>query len=327
MLSAIVNIDFEQMKPLNNEGLNSQVYTFYDKQLGGEFIAKKVAKSMIYADYKSNDPDNLFAESNILYRVKHPNIMEIQYAGYDDENIYMIMPKYEKGSIQSILNKRFLTVREILKYSLEFLSGLHYIHTYGLIHFDIKPTNILINNNGKAVLTDFGLAKYAEDYGMATPNKLYGSITPPEACKGEKLSNKADIYQAGITMYRMCINASLWNQQCNSKCDVDNVINGTFPDRKFYLPHIPNKLKRIINKCMAVNPDDRYETVLDIINDISSIGDNIEWEYQVDASEKQVWRRLNKKETHYECIVFVRDGEKYKVYGEKVKYQINQCLK
>lgn len=166
-------IDMINMIPLNNEGRNSSVYTFTDPQLGAEFILKKISKSAI------NNIDDFFKESRILYEVRHPNIMEIQYASYNDDDIFIVMPRYKKGSMQSILNQKSLTVREILKYSLEFLTGLQYVHAHNLIHYDIKPTNVLVNNNGKAVLTDFGLAKYMDELGLAEQKCTYVSEFPP----------------------------------------------------------------------------------------------------------------------------------------------------
>jgi serine/threonine protein kinase len=329
MLNITTNVDFEKMVPLNSEGKNSTVYTFYDKQLGENFIVKKIEKQLIFDDLHDLNEDNLFYESCILYKVKHPNIMEIQYASQDDNCVYMVMPLCKKGSLNSIINNRYLTVREIVKYSLEFLSGLHYVHANKLIHFDIKPTNILINDNGKAILTDFGLSKYININGLASPNKAYCAHIPPEYFDYNLLSSKSDIYQAGITMYRMCNGNEIFDEQyLKYYSDIENSIKqGKFPDRKYYLPHIPLKLKQIINKCMSIDPDERYETVLDIINDLAKVEKNLDWVYEIIDDDHQIWKKLNESKTHYDCIELFYNGHTFTTKGKKINIAKNSSTK
>lgn len=323
MYNISTKIDLCELAPLNGEGKNSDVFTFFDKQLGNEFIVKRIEKQLIYNDYKDFSDSNLFNESCILYKVKHPNIMEIQYASQDDDYVYMVMPKCSNGSIDALINREFLTVRKIIKYSLEFLLGLHYVHANRLIHFDIKPTNLLINDNNKAILTDFGLSKFINFYGLARPNKFYTSHYPPEALTTDLISNKSDIYQAGVTMYRMCNGNTIFNNQLtpiiiNDKLG-EYILAGKFPNRKYYLPHIPSKLRRIINKCMDIDPDKRYETVLDIINDLSTIDVNLDLIYEEINSQTTQIKKINEKETHYDCLVINENGDTYNTTGHKIK--------
>lgn len=309
-------IDMQNMVPLNSEGRNSSVYTFTDPQLGAEFIMKKIDKSSI------TNINELFNESKILYEVRHPNIMEIQYASYDDNNIFIVMPRCKNGSMQTLLNQRFLSVREILKYSLEFLTGLHYVHAHKLIHYDIKPTNILINNSGKAVLTDFGLAKYSDDLGLATQECTYISEIPPEKYLSSKTNLKCDIYQAGLTMYRMCNGNDIWKEQLEQVKDnlKDAILNGEFPNRKWYMPHIPLQLRKVINKCIEVNPDDRYNSVLEVINALSLIDNNLDWKY-LKETDKESWARIGLNGKYYEVIEFKQKDNTFHIVGRKINNQ------
>lgn len=313
------SIDLSRLVPLNQEGKNSSVYSYYDQQLGKDLIVKVIDNETAYKQYGSDYKNNLFAEAKILYATKHPNIVEIQYASYDKNSVYISMPKCKNGSLDALINSRYLTVREILKYSIEFLSGLHYIHTKELVHFDIKPTNILINDNGKAVLTDFGLAKYVDKYGLASPDMMYNMHKTPEHFINSKITNKSDIYQAGVTMYRLCNGNQILKQQFDeSKNWSSDVINGKFPNRKGYLPHIPLKLQRLINKAMNVNPDKRFDTVLDMINKLSEIVENLDWKYHIDNTTKFTWTKLNEKGTHEERIILTKNTHNtYDIKGQK----------
>ncbi|MCI8707854.1 MAG: serine/threonine protein kinase [Lachnospiraceae bacterium] len=306
-------IDMKDLVPLNNEGKNSSVFSFVDPQLGAEFILKKISKSTI------NDMEGLFNESKILYEVRHPNIMEIQYASYDDDSIYIVMPRCKNGSVQSILDKKNLTVRETLKYSLEFLTGLQYVHAHGLIHYDIKPTNILVNDNGKAILTDFGLAKYMDGEGLATQQFTYISELPPEKYRSGKTNLKCDIYQAGITIYRMCNGNGIWERQLKQAGNglVGLILAGEFPDRKLYLPHIPLPLRKVINKCIEVDPDKRYNSVLEIINALSMIGSNLDWRYSKNAGT-ECWEKTSNAGNHKEVIELSKKGDTYVIAGKRI---------
>ncbi len=88
----------------------------------------------------------------------HPNVVQIHYACYDADRIYLAMPYYRKGSVTSLITDKYMTVREIVTVGCQVLSGLHNIHSKGLIHFDVKPDNILLSDRGEALLSDFGLA-------------------------------------------------------------------------------------------------------------------------------------------------------------------------
>lgn len=324
MSTYTAKVDFELIKEIGEEGANSTVHIARDFQLDTKLVVKIVPIAQLVHEYESADRDNFFNESKILYKNKHPNIMEIQYASYDDDNIYFKMPYCENGSLNSLLNKRFLTVREIIKYSLQFLSALHYIHTNNFAHFDIKPTNILIGNNGKAILTDFGLAKALDIYGLGEPNKIYTSHYPPEGIMySSELTNQSDIYQAGVTMYRMANGNESFRRKYlywKNRGEASNAIKkGLFPDRKDYLPHIPGKLRRIINKAMSTDVDKRYKTVLDLINDISLIDKNLDWVYTKQENTcLETWELVNDKNTHKDRIILEFKGDKWNILGTKV---------
>jgi non-specific serine/threonine protein kinase len=326
MFDIRTEVDLENMRPFGNtEGKNSSVFLAHDKQLQQQFIVKKIKKEDIFNDFGNTNENNLFLESSILYKVSHPNITEIQYASSDKEFVYLVMPYYTNGSIQSLLESRNLTMREFIKISLEFLNGLLFVHSNNLVHFDIKPTNILINNNGKAVLTDFGLAKYLDETTeLATPNKLYCTHWPPEYFISNEMGRQADIYQAGITLYRLVNGDKLWRQQV-ANFNKDDVKNGRFLDRKGYLPHVPVRIRKIINRCIEVSVDKRYETVLDIINDISRIDGKLDWQYQRVSVDNEVW--TNSEGKMKICISLKQIGDAFTIKTLKTNLESHKASK
>lgn len=287
------------------EGKNSEVKRARDHQLGADFAVKIIPKVKLIKDFGSDDENLFFQEAKMIYRNQHPNIVKIQHATSCDHNVYFTMPFYKNGSLNSLIDKKFLTVREIIKFSLEFLSGVHYIHTNNLYHFDVKPTNILINDNGKAMLTDFGLSRYTDNYGVAKYSKFYLSHFPAECIGTDVATKHADIYQAGLTMYRMCNgNIDFHNQYEHWKKQnklADAISKEKFPERS-YLPHIPIKLRKAINKALKSNPDDRYQTIIDMMNDISKIEENLDTRFYQENDSTWTWEKNNESSTHFDKV-------------------------
>jgi eukaryotic-like serine/threonine-protein kinase len=278
----VTKLTFDEIREIGSEGANSKTILAYDPQLNTELAVKYIPKN----EFKN--AENYFLEAQMLYSSKHPNIMTINYSCEDDENIYLSMPFFSNGSLNSIINSRFLSVREIIRYSLDFLSGLHFIHSKRLIHFDLKPTNILINDANKAILTDFGLAKYLDEGGFARPEKFYRKHYAPEAFVTMGLTSQYDIYQVGLTIYRMCNGNPEFEAQSRDLTQ-EKILDGTFPLREKFLPHIPASLRKCIKKALAVNPDQRYLTVLDLMNDLSDIDEMLDWYYSTVDEKTELW--------------------------------------
>jgi serine/threonine protein kinase len=269
-------LNFELKDNIGAEGKNSDVFIAHDKQFDADIVIKRIPK----ADF--NSPNDYYKEAKCLYASKHQNIVTVNYSCEDDDHIYIAMPHYGKGSLESLIKTRFLTVREILKYSIDFLSGLNHIHTKGLIHFDIKPTNILISDPNEALVTDFGLAKFTNIHRVAHQDKFYSLHTAPECLVTNQFTIQVDIYHAGLTLYRICNGSNIFKNQLAgiaSKAELDSLItSGRFPDRNVFLPHIPQKLRNVIRKALSVNPADRHNNLIELLNELSKIQENLDWQ-------------------------------------------------
>jgi eukaryotic-like serine/threonine-protein kinase len=276
------SLHFKILKDIGQEGKNSTVHIAHDNQLDTEIVVKKVKKT----DFK--DDSLFFDEAKMLYSSNHPNIAPIQYSCQDEEFIYITMPLFQKGSLNALIDKRPLTVAEIVKYSIDFLSGLHHIHSKRLLHCDIKPTNILISDSSDAVLTDFGLARYLNEDGLTPIDKFYHIHIAPETIHSGIISHHSDIFQAGLTVYRLCNGNRFFKKQLNKfvnkQGEFDNdkflkaVFEGKFPDRRAYLEHIPQTLRNYIRVALHPVPDNRYQSVLEFLNDLAKIEITYNWQ-------------------------------------------------
>jgi len=291
---SLAQVEFKLEDEIGSEGKNSQVFTAHDPQLNAKLVIKKIQKA------KVANPKEYFAESNILYGGAHTNVVPIHYACQDDDHIYLAMPYFQNGSLKKLLQARMLTIREIITLSTQFLSGLHHIHSKGLIHFDIKPDNILISERGEAVLSDFGLAKQVDYSGKAGQDRHYRNMVPPEAFGTDHFCHRFDIYQAGLTMYRMCVGDDEFYRQYglySVKGALDKhlfrhaVVNAQFPDRTAYPEHIPSRLKKTIKGCLETDPAKRFSSAIEIVNELASVdGELLDWVYTPMADGK-IWTK------------------------------------
>ena len=220
------------------------------------------------------------------------------------------MPYLKRGSLHNLLNTRYLTLKEIIKYSLDFLSAIEYVHSRGVIHCDIKPNNILIDDNNNAKLTDFGSALYLYN-GKARLKNVYYKHIAPEQCTNSLISKKVDIYQIGTTLYRMCNGNYEYDKQAKRYKDLNSLkvacARGRFPVRKKYLPHIPKEMIKVIERCININPDERYDDVLDIMNDLASIDVNLDWNFEIEDVNTFIWMN-NIDNSRVEIILYKDHG-------------------
>jgi len=283
-------VSFKKISEIGQDGKNSKTFTAHDLQLNADIVIKQISKASLAST------DEFFNESRALYASTHPNVVQLHYACQDAENVYIAMPFYSKGSIKPLISeKTHLTVRRIVALGCQTLSGLHNIHSKGLIHFDVKPDNILLSERGDAMLSDFGLAKQMAG-GVAHPGKFYAPMVPPEVLAGHSAFDLTyDIYQMGLTLYRMCVGNEEFNRQFRGYTDKDafiaDVTAGKFPDRKTFPPHIPSRLRSVIKKCLKVNPTERYRSAVEAANALASIdGPELDWQLTENGGAR-IWEK------------------------------------
>lgn len=284
-------VSFREIREIGADGRNSRTHVVHDAQLDAEIVMKAIPKARL------NDASEYFNEAKHLYATAHQNVVQVHYACEDDDHVYVAMPLYAKGSVKGLMATQRLTVREVVRLGCQLLAGLHNIHSKGLIHFDIKPDNVLLTNRLEALVSDFGLAKQMY-LGRAEPDMLYTRMAPPEYLAGGPFDLLFDLYQVGLTLYRMVNGNDEFDRQFSSFCDAegyadphqlsDAILQGQFPDRDSFGEHVPIKLRRVIKRCLEVRPEDRFQSALDTANALASVDDCLDWRPVQDPVNK-VW--------------------------------------
>jgi serine/threonine protein kinase len=313
----IITLNLDLGSPIGRgQGQNSKVFLAQDLQLQTQLALKQVPKA--------NLPPNYFEEARNLYYARHRNVVEIKYAGQTDEHVYLAMPYYRGGTLQTLIETRSLSTREIVRYGIDFLSGLHHVHVRKLIHFDVKPSNVLLDDSDTATLADFGLCREMDKSGHILRWSVYCPHRPPEfTSSSRKISKAADIYQAGLTLYRMCAGESEVERQIvthgANELDCAAINSGAFPERKRFLAHIPNRLRRTITQALDVDPARRYSSVLEMMNELALVNESLDWHYRKGAEWGEgVWNESSDSgNASTRSISLVRNGTTWDVAASR----------
>jgi serine/threonine protein kinase len=189
---------------LLRRGGMGKVYRGADLQTG-QAIAIKVLKPDIIAE----NPDlvaRFVREGQALSQLEHPNIVKMIAAVEEGGQPYLIMEYIGGGSLGDLLKEQgALSTTRALEIAIALANALFHAHCRGIIHRDLKPTNVLLAEDGAPRLTDFGVAHVADSTSLTETGIRVGTINyfSPEACNGEKLDEKADIWALGVMLYEM----------------------------------------------------------------------------------------------------------------------------
>lgn len=286
------------------------------KKLGGNFgevwhaldnsINKEIALKILEP---SLEPiAKLLDEARIGNKFNHKNLLPIHYADVASsggKTFTLIAQEYFKnGAITNRLNSgNFLPLPEALKVLQDILFGLEYLHNSGFYHNDIKPGNILLDDQLNGVLADYGITGFSASIAPVVPKNSYKVHRAPETAGGSPLiSIHSDIYQVGCTAYRLLNGISNLKNEFISLGSIvyeDKKSKGKIPNTHRYEPFVPSRLKTIINKSLHVDPSLRFKSALDMRRKLEKLHFPGHW--TTDSSSKLFG--VGKKYTyHFEIV-------------------------
>lgn len=233
-------------------------------------IDKEVALKILPSDFSQIAKQ--LEEAKNGKKVSHKNLLEIFYADIakapDGTIVTLIAQEYQKnGTIESHLNTwNFLPLPNLLKTLTDVLLGLEYLHNSGVIHNDIKPSNILLDEHGNSVLSDYGISSFSIDLSPVYPKNVYRIHGAPETISGaHQISVLTDIYQLGCTAYRLANGISeIKDDWQKDPAHFDEAkLKGKIPSKK-YQPYVPKKLASVINKAIEVDQNKRFSSAIEM---------------------------------------------------------------
>lgn len=201
-------------------------------------------------------------EGSLLASLKHPNIVPV--LGYGDSKgmAYMVMPYIKGVSLQDRLERGRISKKERERWISQIAEALTFAHKQGIIHRDVKPSNVMIDKNGNALLTDFGLAREVEGSNTLTGSMLLGTpaYMAPEQGRGDPVDARSDQYSFGVILYQL-ITERLPFEADSPMGTVLKHIQEPVPRPSRFVSNMSPALERVILKCLAKDPEYRYPTV------------------------------------------------------------------
>jgi serine/threonine-protein kinase len=201
-------------------------------------------------------------EALAVAQLDHPNIVPVYDFEQMGDLVYLVMKYVEGGTLKGMLtNGQPLDLELAVDLTSQIGSALGYAHKRGVIHRDVKPSNVLIAEGPWALLTDFGLAKIIagdrkltrSGIGMGTPDYM-----SPEQAQGFPLDQRADLYSLGATLYEMVTGRVPFDAESSMAVVVKHMTEPPAPPRTFN-PKLPIAVERVILKVMEKDPDQRYQ--------------------------------------------------------------------
>ncbi|MTI47720.1 Stk1 family PASTA domain-containing Ser/Thr kinase [Sporosalibacterium faouarense] len=209
-------------------------------------------------------------ESQAAASLSHPNIVNVYDVGVEDD-IYYIVMEYVKGKTlkEFIQEKGKLTVDETMSIAVQIADGLSHAHKNHIVHRDIKPHNILITDDGRAKVTDFGIAQAATSATVTSTSSVIGSVHyfSPEQARGGYVDEKSDIYSLGIVMYEM-VTGKLPFQGDSPISVALKHVQENIASPKIINESIPRSLEKIIMQCVKKDQTLRYSNTEKLLYDL-----------------------------------------------------------
>lgn len=291
------------------EGMNSAVYRAADPHLNGEIAVKEIPKVSF-----GNDPAANFEEAQRLFAAEHDNVVKIRCACETTDLIGLVMPHYARGSLAKRINDHPLGLGELLRVADGVMRGVIRIHSGGCIHFDLKPSNVLFNDLNQPMVADFGQARqFDRATGTVRAPKLYTHAFPPEVFDTSVGTVHSDIHQLGILLYRAANSDSVFKAQVPpAHMLTDFIKRGKFPDRKFFLPHVPPHLRTLIRRALKVNPAERFSSATDFADALGRLRLPLDWQTVLSSNGEIVWRAQRREQPDL-VVLLERDGSAWQV--------------
>lgn len=263
-----INERYEIIKTIGEGGM-ANVYLANDT-----ILERNVAIKVLRGDL-SNDEKfirRFKREALSVSNLSHPNIVEVYDVGEEDGNYYIVMEYIEGKTLKQLLQKRgALTLTEVLDIMSQLTDGLAHAHEAYIIHRDIKPQNIMIEDNGLIKITDFGIATAINSTQLTQTNSVMGSVhyLPPEQASGKGSTIKSDIYSLGILMYELLSGSVPFKGDTAVEIALKHM-KEKIPSIRKQNPTIPQSVENIILKATAKNPKNRYDSVREMYTDLQT---------------------------------------------------------
>lgn len=239
-----------------------------------------ISKALNHPETGERYRNLFFNEAHTAGKLKHPNIIQILDAGAEGEDCYIVMELVKNARTLKEFCKQnsLLPYEQVIEIIFKCAKALDYAHREGVIHRDIKPTNILLTEDMDVKIVDFSIAHLmTEDTTMTIPMGFVGSpkYMSPEQVQEDNITHQSDLFSLGVVMYELLTGKHPFVAEGFSSL-IHKIINQKQPPLKTYRSDIPEILEKIIHHVLEKNPQKRYKMGLNLAADLSLAFDYLE---------------------------------------------------
>jgi len=254
-----------------------EVYRAEDTTLDREVALKVLPEEL------SSDPDRLARferEAKTLAALDHPNIVTI-YSVEEAEGVrFLTMQLVEGRAVSELILREGLSLDSILEIAIPLADALATAHEKGIIHRDLKPANIMVTDEGRTKVLDFGLAKLKQASGVPLASQLptepltgegriLGTVPymSPEQLEGKELDGRSDVFSLGVMLYEMATGERPFQGDTSASL-IMSIGRDTPPEVDTLREDLPRHMGRVIGRCLEKNPEQRYQSIKDVRNEL-----------------------------------------------------------
>ncbi len=268
MIGTVLSGRYKLEAKLGSGGM-STVYLARDTTLDRQVAVKVMHREM---SEQADQLERFRQEARAVAKLSHPNVVSVIDAGEDGGHPYIVFEYVEGETLKQRINRvGALDAQEALAYAIEVARGLTVAHARNMVHRDIKPQNVLIDSEGRAKLTDFGISRQLEQDGMTATGRVLGTTdyVAPEQAMGHPVDQRSDIYSLGVVLYEMLVGQVPF--QADSQVGVAmKHVNEELPDVQQRRPELSAAAAMVVERATTKDPDHRYQRVGELIDDLST---------------------------------------------------------
>jgi tRNA A-37 threonylcarbamoyl transferase component Bud32 len=259
-----------ELEELVGTGGMSSVYRAHDRLLD-----RKVALKVLHEQY-TQDADYVERfrhEARSVASLSHPNVVTVIDRGEHEGRQFIVFEYVEGENLKRLIERRGpAPVATALELAIQIARGLSFAHQQGLVHRDVKPQNVLLNGDGQAKVTDFGIARSLDvQHGMTQTGTVLGTsdYIAPEQAQGQRVDEHTDIYSLGVVLYELLTNEVPYPGE-NFVAVAMRHINEPPPPIRDKRPDVSPRLEAAVQCAMAKRPEDRFDTMADFCRELEA---------------------------------------------------------
>jgi len=268
MIGTVLSGRYRLEAKLGSGGM-STVYLARDTTLDRPVAVKVMHREM---SEQADQLERFRQEARAVAKLSHPNVVAVIDAGEDGGHPYIVFEYVEGETLKARINRvGALDTQEALAYAIEIARGLTVAHARNMVHRDIKPQNVLIDAEGRAKLTDFGISRQLEQDGMTATGRVLGTTdyVAPEQAMGRGADQRSDIYSLGVVLFEMLTGSVPFSADSQVGVAMKHV-NEELPDVQAERPELSAATALVVERATAKDPAKRYADIGELIDDLST---------------------------------------------------------